>query len=230
MRQVSGGFPVLRWLDWDCLLDGLVPAARPGEPVCPSISWALPDRAPGPRALEQVPESLRAVRDAWVVLLQWPSAAGAGSAVETLQASLTRAEDQQWVDTLLQARLRPARALKALARPNTVREAYLREYLELTHELTRTNLEWVVFRSKLSLKKALARWPESPPLHFVRALASSLMGQNATVLDDLARAVYFSRQSAFYVEAVRRTPYVVEARPALARQCAADPTSVQGSP
>ena len=49
--------------------------------------------------------------------------------------------------------------------------------------------------------------------------ASSLVGFNRAAIDDLARAVYFSRQSPFYVHAVLESPFLQEARPELVFQC-----------
>jgi hypothetical protein len=42
---------------------------------------------------------------------------------------------------------------------------------------------------------------------------------NRAAIDDLARAVYFSRQATFYLRAVVDAPYIEEVRPVLAYQC-----------
>ena len=86
-------------------------------------------------------------------------------------------------------------------------------------------------KSKRRLSAALHRFSEHAALYFVRAKASALLGFNASVLDDLARAVYFGRQSPFYVAAVLESPFVEEARPALWRACrSVDPVRKELAP
>ncbi|MBL8914616.1 MAG: hypothetical protein JNM17_28185, partial [Archangium sp.] len=87
------------------------------------------------------------------------------------------------------------------------------------HEVNPLNLELVSFGSKMRINRALRRFGESASLYFIRARASSLLGFTQAVLDDLARAVYFSRQAPFYLEAVTQMSFIEESRPALFRAC-----------
>jgi hypothetical protein len=45
------------------------------------------------------------------------------------------------------------------------------------------------------------------------------VGLNRAAIDDLGRAVYFSRQAPFYCRAVLDTPFLQEARPELVFRC-----------
>ena len=67
--------------------------------------------------------------------------------------------------------------------------------------------------------EAIRRFGDAPALYFARAHASSLLGFHQSVLDDLGRAVFFSREAPFYVEAVLSMPFVQELRPPLAVAC-----------
>jgi hypothetical protein len=67
----------------------------------------------------------------------------------------------------------------------------------------------------------MKRFGDVPALYFVRARASSLLGFTQSVLDDLGRAVFFSREAPFYVEAVLAMPFIHESRPPLAMACEA---------
>ncbi len=78
-----------------------------------------------------------------------------------------------------------------------------------------------MFATKRRLAAALGRFADAPTLYFARAQASAHLGFNQAVLDDLARAVYFSRQAPFYLRLVTELPWVAEARPALYQQCVA---------
>ena len=71
----------------------------------------------------------------------------------------------------------------------------------------------------LRINRALRRFGEHPALYLLRARASALLGFNAQVVDDLARAVYFSRQAPFYLRVVTQLPFIEELRPALMRAC-----------
>ena len=128
-------------------------------------------------------------------------------------------EDLSKVLTLV--RKDPARALERLrsGELRTAAELYLREHLELSLNINAFNLELAVFSTKRRLNLGLLRFGEHPALFYVRAQASSRIGFNRATIDDLARAVYFSRQSPFYLRAVVETPYIEEVRPALAQQC-----------
>ena len=129
--------------------------------------------------------------------------------------------ESSWLTTLALARARPDDALGRLfsSRPGTSAEVYLREHLFLRRRVHLLNVELAVFAIKRRLGAALARFSNAPPLYFARAQASALLGFNGAVLDDLARAVYFSRNAPFYLRLVTELPWVNEARPALYQQC-----------
>lgn len=101
----------------------------------------------------------------------------------------------------------------------TLQAVYLREWLHLNHLINPLNLEWSVFRSKLRLSKALNALGQNACLFLLRAQASSLLGQNVAVVDDLARAVFFSKEDRRYLERVTSLSMVQEERPAFARVC-----------
>jgi hypothetical protein len=220
-RRASGGFPVLLWWDWDLLLQGLItPPAADANPksLLHAPPLLLPDRAPPPRCLLTVTQDQAARRDALIILVRWPQASGLMPAVSAAGFSN---EEQAWISLLVQARNQPLLALGALSKPRTPAEIYLHELLDLVHQTTPTNLELTVFASKRRLRDALVRHPEASALYYVRALASSLLGANQVTVDDMGRAVYFSRMAPFYREAVLRTPYIEDVRPALVRECRA---------
>lgn len=130
-------------------------------------------------------------------------------------------EHTEWLTMLASLRATPEQVRDVLERDpaDTVAAFYLREWLTLEHDVTVFNLELQSFGAKLRINRALRRFGEHPALYFVRARASSLLGFNAQVVDDLARAVYFSRQAPFYVRAVTQLPFIEELRPALMRAC-----------
>ncbi len=214
MRRASGGFPTLRWLDWDALLDGLLPAG----PSHPAQSPPPADGSPPPRLLSQVPEAA-AERHALLCAIV------AGQTVDAARfepAGFSGGE-AKWLSKLARLRSAPEAVLDELEaeRESTAAGVYLREHLFLQRRIGLLNLEVAVFASKRRLRTALARYSDAPALHFVRAFASAQMGFNSQVLDDLGRAVYFSKQSPFYLRAVVELPFVAEARPALHQQCLA---------
>ncbi len=218
MRQSSGGFAALGWLDWDTLLEGLIPPplalvdadapapsprGRRGEPV-PAI--LLGTAAPGVQERQAL---LRALVEGHVIDESAFTAAGfSGGQV-------------RWLTTLGLASSSPVKALERLeaGEEGSAAEVYLREHLALGHRTHLFNLELAVFSAKQRLRRGLARFGDHPALFFVRAQASARLGFNKAAIDDLARAVYFSRQSRFYLQAVLDTPYIEEVRPALAQQC-----------
>jgi hypothetical protein len=212
-RRQADGFPTLAWLDWDTLLQGLGP---PGE----SISEV------GPQPLEGGPAPLLLARPAPDGLGPRFEVLGgvvSGGAVDVngLPPTLFSAGERAWLKVLVDVRKDPVSVLAQLegTPPTSVAEAYLREVLSVDHLANAVTLELLVFSSKRRLKAAIARFGDHAALHFARARASSLLGAQHSVLDDLARAVYFSRQAPFYVAAVAGLPYVAKARPALARAC-----------
>jgi hypothetical protein len=209
-RQLAGGYPTLRWLDWDTLLASVLPDGAQGSAPAP----VPPEGGPAPRLL---------TREGNTVELELLRALVQGlpvSADRFAEASFSGGE-ARWLGLLTQLRDEPRRVLETLeAAPlDSVTEAYLREWLVLEYQVTPLNLELVSFASKRRLNDAMNRFGEHPALSFARARASSLLGFTNAVLDDVARAVYFSRQAPFYVEAVGNMPFVEEVRPALARAC-----------
>ncbi len=217
LRSASGGFRALERLDWAALLDGLLPA-QPGEPLA-AIPAELPSGAPTPSILRApLPAEAEERRRVLLQLVAGPSQIT--EEAEFRDRGFTGGE-ARWLATLALVPRHPDRALERLeqSRPTSAQELYLREYLRLRFHTNGLNLEWSVFGAKRSLGLALARFGDQPSLYFARALASSLVGFNRAAIDDLARAVYFSRQSPFYVQAVLATPFLQEARPELVFQC-----------
>jgi hypothetical protein len=208
-RALAHGYPTLRWLDWDALLAGVLPTAE-------GIPRQLPDSpegGPAPRLLLRAPSRERTLLEDLV--------AGKSVQAEAFGEASFSGGEARWLGMLSWIREEPQRILDELAarEPQAVSEAYLREWLTLQHEVTPLNLELVSFASKLRTNRALRRFGEHAALYFVRARASSLLGFTQAVLDDLARAVYFSRQAPFYLEAVTQMSFVEESRPALFRAC-----------
>ena len=185
----------LQQLDWSALYDGL---------------WPQGD-APGPS------EARRALLLSLQTVVS-PSPADVDAQAAAL--GFTGGE-RRWLALLALAKTRPMEALAALeaARAATAGEAYLREFLRLTAGTHRVNLELNSFFARRRLVSAIDRFGDVPALYFVRALASANVGMNRAALDDLGRAVYYSRQAPFYVQAVLQTPWIAEARPALVYQC-----------
>ncbi len=216
MRRAARGFTVLRWLDWDALLEGLLPkeerTPRTALPMARLKDGGLPpELLIGAR--QGALERKRALLERLV----------AGVAVEDddVEEAGFSGGEARWVRLVRDAQSAPERALEQLSagRGLTVQEVYLREHLSLVHHVNGLNLELAVFATKRRLAQALAQHGDHAALYFVRALASSLLGFNHSALNDLARAVYFSGQRPFYLHAVVETAYVEEARPALAQQC-----------
>jgi hypothetical protein len=208
-RALAHGYPTLRWLDWDALLHDVLPASERVERSAP----AAPEGGPAPRVLLRAASRELELLDALV----------AGKPVQSEafgEASFSGGE-ARWLGMLSWIRDEPQRIHDELAarEPNSAAEAYLREWLTLEHEVTPLNLELVSFGSKMRINRALRRFGENAALYFIRARASSLLGFTQTVLDDLARAVYFSRQAPFYLEAVTQMSFIEDSRPALFRAC-----------
>ncbi len=205
MRTQAGGFPTLQRLDWQSLLAGLLPpASSTGPSELPPILRGKP--AAGFEA-----------RHALLTALV------GGASVNQFEAAGFSGGESQWLTTLALAQSKPDEAIKRLfaAPSSTSAEVYLREHLFLRHRANPLNLELSVFAAKRRLAAALIRFTDAPALYFARAQASALLGFNKAVLDDLARAVYFSRQSGFYLKVITELPWVQEARPALYQQCVA---------
>ncbi len=209
-RERAGGFPTLRWIDWDTLLAPVIPGEGEG-----GGGPTPPEGGPGPVSLGRLPSGDRRRT------LLWALVGGARVEAPAIEAAGFQGSDAAWVDVLTRMRGAPAAVLEQLsaAPAGTLAAAYLREVLELETALTPWGLEWSVFTSKRRIAAALGRFGHHPALYFVRARASSVLGWQGQVLDDLARAVYFSREAAFYLSAVTEAAFVQEARPALARAC-----------
>lgn len=209
-RALAGGYPTLRWLDWDTLLAGVLPPAD----LVPRPSPTPVEGGPVPRILQ------RATGSRELGLLE-ALVRGQPVQSEAFAEAAFSGGEAKWLGLLAWVREEPRRVLETLGAspPDAVAEAYLREWLVLQYEVTPLNLELVTFGAKRRLSDALRRFGEHPALYFARARASSLLGFTQSVLDDLARAVYFSRQAPFYLQAVTRMPFVEETRPALARAC-----------
>lgn len=213
-RSAAGGFTTLSWLDWDTLLHGLLPKGtdgpfKPPQPVEGGPPTPLLAHAPAPEAKARHELLCALVTGHRLDEPAFESAGFSGG-------------EAQWLATLSRTREEPEEVLDKLDDApalETAAQVYLREHLFLTLRVHPFNLELAVFGAKRRLMWALERFPEAPALHFARAKASALIGFNGAVLDDLARAVYFSRQSPFYLRAVIDMPWVGEARPALLHQC-----------
>ncbi|MBX5484515.1 MAG: hypothetical protein IRZ16_22055 [Myxococcaceae bacterium] len=219
-----GNFAALLRLDWDALLDGLLPVADRAA-IDPSVPATLPDGTPTPLILRTPVDGAHRGRRA---LLMSIVAGGADGDVAAFarEVGFTGGE-AAWLATLALVGAQPLAALERLeaSRPTSAQEIYLREHLRLTRTTTALNLETRAFATKRRIGQALARFGDTPCLYFVRALASSMVGLNRQAIDDLARAVYFSEQHSFYVRAVLDTPFIAEARPALVYQCKLAPAS-----
>ena len=213
MRAQANGFPTLQRLDWQSLLAGLLPAAPVGSGPALGADDGLPAllrAAPAPGA-----EARHTLLAAIV--------SGASVDPARFEAAGFSGGESQWLTTLALAQSKPHDALDRLfaARAGTSAEVYLREHLFLRFRVNPVNLELAVFATKRRLAFALGRFADAPTLFFARAQASARLGFNQAVLDDLARAVYFSRHDPFYLRVVTELPWVGEARPALYQQCVA---------
>lgn len=208
-RRLADGYPTLRWLDWDALLTGVLPEApRVERPLSEPV-----EGGPPPRILARPPEHEVKLLEALIK--------GLPVQLEAFQEANFSGGEAKWLGLLSRVREEPRLVLEELEAgvPNTAGEAYLREWLTFEHLVNPLNLELVTFSSKRRINLALRRFGDQPALYFVRARASSMLGWNQAVLDDLARAVYFSRQAPFYLKAVTAMPFVEEVRPALVRAC-----------
>ncbi len=210
MRAQAGGFPTLQRLDWQSLLAGLLPASTG------PISDGPADLPP---VLRTVPPKDAEARHAMLAAI----VSGAPVDPSRFEAAGFSGGESQWLTTLALAQARPEDALDRLfsSRPGTSAEVYLREHLFLQHRVNPLNLELSVFAAKRRLAASLGRFADAPTLYFARAQASARLGFNQAVLDDLARAVYFSRHAPFYLKVITELPWVGEARPALYQQCVA---------
>lgn len=208
-RQAAANYPALDWLDWSTLLAGVLPEGRQG----PGLEVTPVEGGPAVELLRHAPSP--------EVELLASLVTGQSLQREVFAEQGFSGGEARWLAMLTELRDEPRRVLEELegATANSVAEAYLREWLVLGLDTTPLNLELQTFSSKRRVNDALRRFGEHAALYFVRARASGLLGLTQAVLDDLARAVYFSRESLFYLEAVTSMPFVEEARPALLRAC-----------
>lgn len=209
-RALAHGYPTLRWLDWGSLLQGVLPPAERVHRPLPSA----PEGGPPPLVLDRS-------KSREVDLLEALVAGTTPIQLEAFQEASFSGGEARWLGLLSRVREEPRLVLEELeAMPaNTAAEAYLREWLALEYDVTPLNLELMTFGAKRRINQALRRFGEQAALYFIRARASSLLGFTGAVLDDLARAVYFSRQSPFYLQAVTQMSFVEDVRPALVRAC-----------
>jgi hypothetical protein len=208
-RRLAHGYPTLGWLDWSSLLQGVLP---PAERVVRELPGA-PEGGPPPTILERAKSREVELLEALI--------AGAPVQAEAFQEASFSGGEARWLGLLSRLRDEPRRVLEELevTPANTPAEAYLREWLALEHDVNPLNLELTTFGAKRRINLALRRFGDQAALYFIRARASSLLGFTGAVLDDLARAVYFSRQSPFYLQAVTQMSFVEDVRPALVRAC-----------
>lgn len=211
-RASAQGYQTLRWLDWDLLLAGVLPR-EPAE-ARPDRECAPVEGGPTPRVLQRAGgRELEAL-----------SALVRGDPIppEAFEEAGFSGADVRWLGLLSELREAPLQVLEAVTRqpPASVAEAALHEWLVAEYEVTALNLELATFSAKRRLKQLFQRFGnDQPALYFARARASAQLGFTGAVLDDLARAVYFSREAPFYLAAVTQLPFIEEARPALMRVC-----------
>jgi hypothetical protein len=213
-RQQALGFPTLAWRDWDALLEGVTPAfgGAPSRPRAP------PDGGPVPHALCRSPTPQE--RSQYELLCELVDGAAPTDPARWSGAGFSGGE-ARWLTTVARAQFQPEDVLLELEdqQSASVAEATLQLALAFEHRVGLLNLELFVFGVKLKISRWLKRFGDHPALFFQRARASALLGLNTQVLDDLARAVYFSRESQFYLLAVNGLSFVEDARPALAKAC-----------
>lgn len=212
-RTSCGNYPALDWLDWDSLLSGLWPT---GEVVPADV--VSKEGGPAPRCLSVTPAGRAEARALLVKLV-----GGEAIDAQTFEAAHFSGGEARWLSELSRIRTQPLEVLERLAAqpPVSAAEAYLFEWLTQRHEVGPLSVEWQVYASKRRLAAAIKRFGDLPALYFVRARAASLLGFTQSVVDDLGRAVFFSREAPFYLEAVLSMPFVAEVRPPLARACEA---------
>jgi hypothetical protein len=213
-RHRADNFPALDWLDWDTLLSGLWPSAPPKT----QPQGAAPrDGGPPPRCLSVAPPAGREAAHALLLRLVQQEAID----VAAFEGVGFSGGEARWLAGLSERVRAPTAVLARLQAqaPVSAAEAYLLEWLSLHHDVSPLTVEWQVYASKRRLSVALKRFGDVPALYFARAHAASLLGFTQSVLDDLGRAVFFSREAPFYVEAALSMPFVEEQRPPLARAC-----------
>ncbi|MER2563956.1 MAG: hypothetical protein ABTQ32_24710 [Myxococcaceae bacterium] len=213
-RTKAENYPPLDWLDWDTVLSGAWPMPQTRTPL---TGVAPREGGPAPRCLSVPPPEGRTAAQSLLVRLTQ------GERLESaaFEAAGFSGGEARWLAGVSERVEAPVALLGRLQSqpPVSAAEAYVVEWLSLRHLVTPLNVEWQVYASKRRLSVAIRRFGDVPALYFARAHASSLLGFTQSVLDDLGRAVFFSREAPFYVEAALAMPFVQELRPPLARAC-----------
>ncbi len=217
-RRAGEGFAPMARFDWDTLFEGLLPAGLEGSVVVPGP----PEGGPAATLLQGTPAAAARPRHAVLCALNTGTAVDAGR----FESAGFSGGEARWLTTLSLVRSQPETALRQLENDASVTasQIYLRERLFLEHRTHLLNLELNVFGAKRRLSLAMQRLGEHPALYYARAYASAQLGFLKAVLDDLARAVYFSRsprfgRSDFYLRVVIDQPWILEHRPVLFAQC-----------
>ncbi len=83
------------------------------------------------------------------------------------------------------------------------------------------SVEWGELTARRRLQKALARHPDEPALHLIRAHLAAVLGDAEGAADHLARALYYAKGEAFYARPIVASPFITRFRPALAAQARA---------
>jgi tetratricopeptide (TPR) repeat protein len=203
--------PFARRVERDALKAGAVPAADAREP---EAAWLFVHFA--------VRRIFEGDLDGAEAIAERLEEGQAGRLLATIE--LARAERAASIKDLPGAR---KAALAALTRVRALERevgaspglSYLSAHLRLawlTHEV---NLEWSVGAALVTLRRALRRFGDLPPLYLSLAHAQALLGRHEEALDELGRAVYYARGDAFYSRAVLEDGFVFRTRPALAAQC-----------
>ena len=83
------------------------------------------------------------------------------------------------------------------------------------------SLEEAELSARRRLRRALARHPEAPSLHLVRAHLEASLGNVEGAADQLARALYYAKGDPFYARPIVASPAMARLRPALDAQARA---------
>ncbi len=213
-RRNARFYPTLEWIDWDTVLSGVLSTPDGmGQPALTPYSGG-----PSPRALATSSATHRKKHDVLSALVS-------GNAVhESLwETSGFSGGEARWLQLVGESRHAPELALERMERTPVadVADAYWRTLLSIRLRPSPLNVEWFVFSNTRQVNRWLQRFGDHPGLYFIRAKLASLLGRNAAVLNDLARAVYFSREAPFYLHVVTQSGFVDDVRPALAKACRA---------
>lgn len=96
----------------------------------------------------------------------------------------------------------------------------LAAHLEI-QSLSFWNMERAELVVRRALRRALARHPDAPGPHLVRAHLEASLGNAEAAADQLARALYYARGDAFYAKPIVASPSMARLRPALNAQARA---------